>query len=568
MEKRWKITQVDKEKVDALHSSLHIHPVLCKLLVQRGLETYEHCRNFFRPQLSDLHSPWLMKDMDKAVNRILVALGRKEKILVYGDYDVDGTTSVALMYQFLCSIYDHRLLNYYIPNRYQEGYGISQQGIEFARANEYSLVISLDCGVKSTDLIRYAQSLGIDFIVSDHHLPDTTLPPAVAILNPKQADCGYPCQDLCGCGIGFKLITALTEHLGLPFELATCYLDLVVTAIAADIVPITGENRILAYHGLKKINENPCPGIKALIQLSGIQKILHISNVVFVIAPRINAAGRMNDARKAVSLFIEKDYQAAIAIANQLHSDNADRKQADTSITQEAVALIELDSVFITRKSTVLYQPHWHKGVVGIVASRLIDRYYRPTIVLTQSGTLVSGSARSIHGFNLYEAIHACREHLVGYGGHYAAAGVTLLPENVDAFSSKFEEVVSSTIKPDMLVPELTIDAEVGFSLLTASFYNILCQMEPFGPDNLRPVFITRNISQHAYSKIVKGHHIRFSLQQDNVSIQGIGFNMAHKFDLLQGLKPVDVVYTLDENEWNNEKRLQLKVIDFRLSEC
>ncbi len=568
MEKRWSIKKADTAKIDDLHASLRIHPMLCNLLVQRGLTSYAQCRNFFRPQISDLHSPWLIKDMDKAVNRILVALARKEKILVYGDYDVDGTTSVALMYQYLCSIYDHRLLNFYIPHRYHEGYGISLQGIEFAHTNDYSLIVSLDCGVKSTELITYAKTLGIDFIVCDHHLPDDILPPAVAILNPKQSDCGYPCKDLCGCGIGFKLICALTEQLGLPSDLATRYLDLVVTAIAADIVSITGENRILAHFGLKKINENPCPGIKALIQLSGIQKILNISNVVFVIAPRVNAAGRMDDARKAVSLFIEKDYQAAVAIATQLHSDNADRKQTDTSITEEALALIELDSSLINRKSTVLYKPHWHKGVVGIVASRLIDRYYRPTIVLTQSGAVVAGSARSVHGFNLYEAIHACREHLIGYGGHYAAAGLTLLPEKVDAFILMFEEVVSSTILPDLLIPELTIDAEARFPLLTASFYNILRQMEPFGPDNLRPVFISRNISQHMYSKVVKEQHIRFSLQQDDVWMNGIGFNMADKFPLLQMQKPIDIVYSLDENEWNNEKRLQLKVIDFRLSGC
>lgn len=568
MEKRWNILQPDPVRTGVLQSQLQISYILCGLLVQRGLETYEQCKRFFRPQLSDLHSPWLMKDMHKAVNRLLTAFSRGEKVLVFGDYDVDGTTSVAMMYQFLQSIYNHDLLDFYIPHRYHEGYGISKQGIDYAKEKGVSLIVSLDCGIKSYDLIAYARTLDIDFIICDHHLPDSILPPAVAILNPKQPDCDYPYKELCGCGVGFKLITALAERLHVPFDRTACYLELVATAIAADIVPITGENRILAHYGLKKINEDPCPGIKALIELSGMRKALHISNVVFVIAPRVNAAGRMDDAKKAVQLFVEREYDAALSFAQMLHSDNADRKQADLSITEEAMALIELDTVLINRKSTVLFKPHWHKGVVGIVASRLIDKYYRPTIVLTQSGALVAGSARSVHGFNLYEAIHACREHLLGYGGHFAAAGMTLLPENVAAFSNKFEEVVASTIMPDLLVPELIIDAEVRFTSLTPSFFNIICQMEPFGPENGKPVFITKKITHHRFSRIVKDHHIRFVLQQDGIRLYGIGFNLASKFSLLQLQKPIDIVYTLDENEWNNEKSLQLKVLDFRLSEC
>lgn len=568
MEKRWKILTIDPARIDTLQSQLQISHILCGLLIQRGLETFEQCRRFFRPQLSDLHSPWLMKDMRKAIDRLLLAFSRGEKILVFGDYDVDGTASVALVYQFLCNVYEHELLDFYIPHRYREGYGVSKPGIDYAKENGFSLIISLDCGIKSYELITYARTLDIDFIVCDHHMPDSILPPAIAILNPKQLDCGYPYKDLCGCGVGFKLITALAEQLQVPFHHTACYLELVATAIAADIVPITGENRVLAHHGLKKINEDPCPGIKALIQLSSMNKTMHISNVVFVIAPRVNAAGRMDDARKAVQLFIEKDYDAAISFAQKLQSDNIDRKQADLSITEEALALIELDGVQINRKSTVLFQPHWHKGVVGIVASRLIDRYYKPTIVLTQSGTLVAGSARSVHGFNLYEAIHACREHLVGYGGHFAAAGMTLLPENVAAFSSKFEEVVAATILPDLLVPELTIDAEIRFTTLTRSFYNILCQMEPFGPENCKPVFITKKITHHQFSRIVKDHHIRFALQQDGIRFYGIGFNLAGKYPLMQLDQPIDIVYTVEENDWNNEKTLQLKVLDFRLSEC
>lgn len=567
MQKRWNILQADNAKSNDLHSELKVNAVICKMLVQRGITSFEEARSFFRPQLSELHDPWLMKDMAKAVSRITDAFFNKEKILVFGDYDVDGTTSVAMMYQFLERIYDSTLLNFYVPHRYREGYGISKKGIDFANENNFSLIISLDCGIKSVELIRYAKSLGIDFIICDHHMPDSELPEAVAILNPKQKDCAYPFKDLCGCGVGFKLITALAERFDIDKNEVYVYLDLVATAIAADIVPITAENRVLAYYGLKKINENPCIGIRALIQLSGIQKSLHITNVVFVIAPRVNAAGRMDDATKAVQLFIEKNPTRALAYAEMLHSDNTDRKEADISITEEALAMIAVDDILIARKSTVVFQPHWHKGVVGIVASRLIEKYYRPTIVLTQSGELIAGSARSIHGFNLYEAIHACREHLLGYGGHFAAAGMTLLPEHVEAFTVKFEEVVSSTIHPDLLIPEIIIDSEIRFKDLRPSFYNILQQMEPFGPGNMRPVFIAKRVFDYGWSKMVKEQHIRFSLQQDNIIFSGIGFNLADKFFLLQLKKPLDILFTLDENEWNNQKHLQLKVIDIRLSE-
>ncbi|MBC8033181.1 MAG: single-stranded-DNA-specific exonuclease RecJ [Chitinophagaceae bacterium] len=566
MQKKWKTISCDEERAKALQQTLNINPVLARILVQRGMHLFDSARNYFRPSLSSLHDPWLMKDMEKAVDRILSAFFNKEKILVFGDYDVDGTTAVACMYQFLLNIYDASLLDFYIPHRYREGYGVSKNGIDMASQKGITLIISLDCGIKSTDLIAYAKGLGIDFIVCDHHMPDPVLPNAVAILNPKQPGCNYPYKDLCGCGVGFKLISALSEKLQLGTGLAYDYLDLVATAIAADIVPITGENRVLAHFGVKKINENPCPGIKALLQLSGTQKALQLTNVVFVIAPRINAAGRMDDARKAVQLFIEKDLQKALAIAKLLHSDNTDRREADANITEEALAMILNDTIMATKKSTVVFQPHWHKGVVGIVASRLIERYYRPTIVLTQSGEVVAGSARSVTGFNLYEAIHACREHLIGYGGHYAAAGMTLLPEQVPLFMDKFEEVVAATISSDCLVPEIVIDSEVRFSDLRPSFYNILCQMEPFGPDNMRPVFIARNVVDSGWSKVVKDQHIKFSLQQDKIIFNGIGFNMADKFHLLEGKNAIDLVFTLDENEWNNQKHLQLKVIDIRPS--
>lgn len=565
MQKRWNILPVNEAAAASLRKSLKIHPVLCNILTQRGIDNFDKAKHYFRPQLSDLHSPWLMKDMDKAVERILAAFTAGEKILVFGDYDVDGTTAVAAMYQFIRNIYSDT--DFYIPHRYREGYGISKLGIDYAKEQGFTLIISLDCGIKSVELIAYAKELGIDFVVCDHHLPDQVLPPAVAILNAKQKDCSYPYKELCGCGVGFKLMTALSEKLGLDESAYLQYLDLVATAIAADIVPITGENRTLAFFGLKKVNEDPCAGIKALMQLAGVQKYMHITNLVFVIAPRVNAAGRMDDARKAVQLFIEKDYDKALSFAEMLHSDNADRREADSSITEEALALIASDPGSVSKKTTVVFREHWHKGVVGIVASRLIETYYRPTVVLTKSGEYVAGSARSVAGFNLYEAIHACREHLLGYGGHFAAAGMTLLPEKVNAFADAFEKSVSSQITDDQLIPEVVIDAEISFSDITPNFYNILTQMEPFGPENMRPVFIVRRAEDKGFSKIVKEQHLRFVLRQQNITLTGIGFNMADKFPLLQQQKPVDIVFTIDENEWQGEKNLQLKMIDLRLSE-
>lgn len=564
MTKRWNILSIDAEKTSALHEALKINKTLCSILVQRGIDTYDKAKDFFRPQLSQLHSPWSMKDMDKAVSRILHAFQQHEKILVFGDYDVDGTTAVASMYQYLSAIYDQ--VDFYIPHRYREGYGVSKMGIDYAKETGVTLIISLDCGIKSVDLIKYAKSLGIDFIICDHHLPDQELPPAVAILNPKQLDCTYPYKELCGCGVGFKLMTAISEKLSLPESTHFAYLDLVATAIAADIVPISGENRILAYYGLEKVNQNPCAGIKALMQLAAVQKTMHITNLVFIIAPRVNAAGRMDDAKKAVQLFIEKDPVKAMSFAEMLHSDNADRREADSSITEEALALIEADPAFANKKTTVVYQEHWHKGVVGIVASRLIERHYRPTIVLTKSGEYVAGSARSVAGFNLYEAIHACREHLLGYGGHFAAAGMTLLPEKIDDFAAAFEKAVQQQIKPEQLIPEIIIDTPIQFESITPTLYNILTQMEPFGPDNMRPVFIAEKVYDTGFSKIVKEQHIRFVVKQKNITLTGIGFNMAYKFDLLQQQQPLDLVFTLDENEWNGEKTIQLKMIDIRLS--
>lgn len=566
MDKRWKIRPVDEELTEALFRSLKINRHLCQLLVQRGISSYAQARDYFRPSLDQLHDPFLLKDMDKALQRICTAFERKEKILVFGDYDVDGTTAVACLYRFLCKIYDPALLDFYIPHRYREGYGVSRLGIDFAHDNQFRLIISLDCGIKSVDLIAYAATLGIDFIVCDHHLPDAELPPAVAILNPKQKDCPYPYKELCGCGVGFKLITALAGHFNIDEEHYHCYLDLVATAIAADIVPMTGENRVLTWFGLEKINSHPNAGIRALIKLGGVQNKLSINNVVFVIAPRINAAGRMDDARKAVQLFIEDDYEKALVLAEMLHNDNSERKEADSSITAEALSLIAEDKNAGNRKTTVVYQEHWHKGVVGIVASRLIETYYRPTVVLTRSGDVLAGSARSVAGFNLYEAIHACREHLLGYGGHFAAAGLSLLPENLEAFADAFEKNVAATIPEELLVPEIAVDSLLEFREISPALYNIICQMEPFGPENMRPVFMARGVTESGYSRIVKELHVRFVLKQNAVTFTGIGFNLAGKFHLLQLKEPLDIVFTIDENEWNGTTSLQLKVIDLRLS--
>ena len=565
MMKRWKLLQAGEQAVDNLYEVLKVSKILCRILVQRGYITFDSAKRFFRPELTDLYSPWGMKDMRKAVERILTAFTNNEKILVFGDYDVDGTTSVACMYQFLKEVYTE--IDFYIPHRYREGYGVSKAGIDYAKNNGISLIISLDCGIKSIDLIEYAKILDIDFIVCDHHLPEAELPPAVAILNPKQKDCEYPFKELCGCGVGFKLMMALSETLQLQPSSYLKYIDLVVTAIAADIVPIIDENRVLAFYGLKMVNENPCEGIKALRQLAGSQKEMFLTNLVFVIAPRVNAAGRMDDARKAVQLFIEKDCNKALLFAEMLHKDNTERREADSTTTVEALAYLDNNIILKNRKTTVVYNEHWHKGVVGIVASRLIETYYRPTVVLTKSGEVVAGSARSVPGFNLYEAIYACREHLLGYGGHFAAAGMTLLPGKVDGFAKKFEEVVSATIADELLIPQIIIDAEISFADITDSLYKLICQMEPFGPENMRPTFLVKNVNDTGYSKVVKEQHIRFVVNQNHTTLTGIGFNMAEKFSIIESGNLIDIVFTIEENEWNGVKSLQLKVCDFRLSD-
>ena len=562
MEKRWNILNADIEKVNALKEALKIHPILCELLVQRGIDTFDAAKKFFRPSLSDLHDPWLMKDMKKAVDRIDEAINTSQKMLVFGDYDVDGTTSVATLFQFLKQLSTN--IDYYIPHRYKEGYGISKIGIDFAKESGVDLIISVDCGIKSTDLIAYAKELGIDFIICDHHLPDTILPPAVAILNAKQIDCTYPYKELCGCGVVFKLITAIAQRHNLPDTSYLGYLDLVATAIAADIVPITDENRTLAFFGLQQVNQSPCPGLLALMELAKQTTPMRISNLVFAVAPRINAAGRMDDAKKAVQLFIEKEYSSALAIASLLQQDNLDRREADTSITEEALAEIENDPNHSTKKSSVVFQAHWHKGVVGIVASRLIEKHYKPTIVLTQSGDVIAGSARSVIGFNLYEALHACREHLLGYGGHFAAAGMTLSLDKLENFKLAFENAVAERITEAQLTPEILINAVLPLDNINMNFFQIITQMEPFGPDNMRPVFIAKGVMDTGYSKLVKDAHISFNVTQGNNSVRGIGYNMPEHIHIVKSGQPFDILFQLQLNEWQGNQSVQMQIIDVK----
>ncbi len=561
-EKRWKFKQYDHEVSNKLCQSLRIHPVICDMLSSRGISSFEEAKDFFRPSLNQLHDPFLMKDMKIATDRIIHAIKSNEKILIYGDYDVDGTTAVSVVFDFLQFIYPSKQIEYYIPDRYKEGYGLSSAGIEYAEKNKFNLLITLDCGIKSVELIQLAKDKQIDCIVCDHHLPGNQLPPAVAILNPKQPDCTYPCKELCGCGVGFKLIQALCLQLGLEESLYTKYLDLVATAIAADIVSITGENRTLAFFGLKKANENPNTGIRALIEQSNLKTPLSINSLSFVIGPRINAAGRMGDAKRAVSLFIEKDIFSAKEIALTLQSENNNRKEADSSITDEALLQINQDDTADLKKTIVVFNEHWHKGVLGIVASRLLEKYYKPTIVLTKSGDFYTGSARSIAGFNMYEGLDKCSHLLHAFGGHYFAAGMTVAPSQIELFKETFEAVANEVLSNDDMIPEIEIDAEIQLKDINQSFYHILEQMEPFGPDNTKPVFCVRNVS-NAGCRIVKEDHLRFEVMQDNFSINGIGFQLAGKYERLDRPAKMDIVFTMEENHFNGRTSLQMKVIDF-----
>lgn len=562
---RWTLKpKPEEEKINELATALQVSKTIATLLLQRGISSFEEARQFFRPSLNDLHDPYLMKDMDKAVARLEQAITNEENILIFGDYDVDGTTAVSLVSGYLKSFYPN--VATYIPDRYDEGYGVSFKGIDFADDNGFSLIIALDCGIKSIDHVAYAKEKNIDFIIGDHHRPGEQLPDAVAILDPKRADCDYPYDELCGCGIGFKLIQALAANRDQTIDDLIPYLDLVATAIAADIVPMTGENRVLAYFGLQVINSDPRPGIKAMThQLK--KKTLDITDVVFIIAPRINAAGRIKHGNHAVELLTEFDFEQAQQFASEIEAYNAERKDLDQQITKEALNQIE-ENGEQNRFTSVVFQETWHKGVIGIVASRLIETYYRPTLVFTKSGDKYAASARSVKGFDVYNALEACAEHLEQFGGHMYAAGMTLKPENYTAFKEAFERVVQGTIAPEWLEPEISIDAIVDFDEITPKFTRILKQFEPCGPQNMTPVFVSKNVVDTGYGKPMgkEEEHLKLFVRQNNSEgIPAIGFGLGKKYEIVKNKQLFEAAYCIDENEWNDKIELQLRLKDIRI---
>lgn len=568
IEKIWKLREVaDRENVSRLSSELGVDPVLAELLVQRGVHTFEQARSFFRPSLDNLHDPFLMTDMDKAVERVHQAVSAGEKILVYGDYDVDGTTAVSLVYSFLRRL--TRQLDFYIPERYDEGYGVSYKGIDWAAENGFSLIITLDCGIKANEKVEYARERGIDMIICDHHLPENELPKAVAVLDPKREDCNYPFDDLSGCGVGFKLVQAYSQRYGIPFESLIPLLDLLVVSIASDLVSVTDENRILAHFGLKQLNSNPREGLLAMIQLSGLEPMhLTIDDIVFKIGPRINAAGRMESGRIAVELLTASNVDEAIRIGSEINEHNNERKNIDRRITQEALEMVESGNCLSCANATIVYNPEWHKGVVGIVASRLVEAFYRPTIVFTKSqGGLVTGSARSVHGFDLYDAIESCADLLENFGGHLYAAGLTLKEENIPAFCERIEKFVSGKIIPEMKTPVVDIDAMLNFSQITPKFLRILKQFQPFGPGNHAPVFRTDNVYDNGMGRKVgaEGGHLKLELIQESHPyhhISAIAFNMADFFDHIKAGNPIDVCYSIVENYYRGTANTQLRIKD------
>ncbi|MFV8321625.1 single-stranded-DNA-specific exonuclease RecJ [Flavobacterium sp. LS2R12] len=561
---RWTLKpKPSEETVQHLAKALNVEDFVATLLVQRGIETFEDARRFFRPSLEDLHDPYLMKDMEKAVARIEKAIENEENILVFGDYDVDGTTAVSLVSSYLKTYYPN--VATYIPDRYDEGYGISFKGIDFADDNGFSLIIALDCGIKSIDHVAYAKARNIDFIICDHHRPGEFLPEAVAVLDPKRDDCTYPYDELCGCGIGFKLIQALGQNRNETIDDLIPYLDLVSAAIAADIVPMTGENRVLAYFGLQVINSDPRPGIKAIIHQIK-KQTLDITDVVFIIAPRINAAGRIKHGNHAVELLTEFNFEQAQQFASEIEAYNSERKDLDKLITKEALKQIEENNEK-KRFTSVVFQEDWHKGVIGIVASRLIETYYRPTLVFTKSGDKYAASARSVKGFDVYNALEACTEHLEQFGGHMYAAGMTLKEENYQIFKEAFEQEVERTIHPDMLTPEIAVDAEIDFANITPKLIRILKQFEPYGPQNMTPIFLTKNIKDTGYGKPMgqEDEHLKLFIKQNNSEgIAAIGFNLGNKIELTTHQKPFQAVYCIDENEWKGKLSLQLRLRDIK----
>ena len=581
MDKRWVVKKGgDTERVNSLAATLGVEKSIANLLVQRGVNDIDQAHAFFHPELTMLHDPFLMKDMDLAIARIESAMANSEKILVYGDYDVDGTTAVALVLSFFKKLYPS--LDYYIPDRYTEGYGVSIKSIDFASENNFKLIIALDCGIKAIEQVAYAKSKSIDFIICDHHRPSAELPAAVAILDPKQDDCTYPFNELSGCGVGFKLIQAYSRKHNIPFEKIKQYLDLVAISIASDIVEITGENRILAYYGLKQINTAPRPGIEAILFHCAVKrktvsnaddfifnKELNINDLVFMIGPRLNASGRIEHGKSTVELLLCENSECAAVMSDSINLNNTERRTFDTSITQQALEMIWADKKMMKAKTTVVFNPEWHKGVVGIVASRLTDSFYRPTIVLTESNGLISGSARSVKDFDIYDAIDACRDLLEHFGGHKYAAGLSMKEENLELFKQRFEEVVSSTITEDSLVPEIAIDTELNLSDITLKFFTVLKQFAPFGPGNMSPIFLTKGVVDKGFARLVGENHLKLCVTQPastNNFFAGIAFQQAKHLPFVNRRKPFDICYHVEENEWNGSVYLQLNVKDIKIT--
>lgn len=581
MEKRWVLKkEADSEVIERLASALDVSKTLANLLGQRGTETFEQAKQFFRPSLEQLHDPFLMKDMDKAVNRITQAFNNGEKVVVYGDYDVDGTTAVALVYSFLKQI--HRKLEFYIPDRYEEGYGISYKGIDHAISNGIKLMITLDCGIKAVEKVEYAKQRGLDVIIGDHHRPGDKVPDAVAVLDAKQDDCPYPFKELSGCGVGFKLIQAYGIKNGIDKEIAYSYLDLVAVSVAADIVSITGENRVLTYFGLKKINTNPCIGISSLLKSAGVkentnpankllfEREINVNDLVFLLGPRINAAGRIEDATDSVRLLISNNVEYAEKLGKQIDELNLTRRDLDSNITQEAVSMINNNITANNKKAIVVFKESWHKGVIGIVASRIVESFYKPTIVLTKADGLITGSARSIKHFDIYDAIDSCSHILEHFGGHTYAAGLALKPENLDKFIAEFEQYASNKITEEMLIPEIEIDLELFISDVNFKFYRIVKQFAPFGPGNMSPVFVTNNVIDTGYAKLVGRNgqnHLKFSVVHPNRTgnpIPAIAFNQRHHYEKMKKGGPFSICYHIDENFWLGNTTLQLRIKDIK----
>jgi len=570
MDKKWVVKEKgDSAVVKQLAVALGVSESLANLMVQRSITSVDEAKTFFSPSLDYLHDPFLMKDMNIAVDRISTAVKKNEKILVYGDYDVDGTTAVALMYSFLKDQYSN--VEYYIPDRYKEGYGVSFQGLDYAYQNNCKVVITLDCGIKAVEKVKYARTKGLDVIICDHHYPGSEIPKALAVLDPKQPSCSYPYKNLSGCGVGFKLIHAYSRVHGIPFSEIYHYLDLVAVSIASDIVPITGENRVMAYFGLKQLNESPRTGLKEIIRESEVTKAFTIEDVVFKIGPRINAAGRMETGSKAVDLLVSNDTLLATGISKEINNFNIERRSIDRIITTEAMRMISDDERTVNSRTTVLYNPGWKKGVIGIVASRLIETYYRPTVILTESNGFATGSARSVQGYDLYQAIEACSDLLESFGGHMFAAGLTLKKENIQPFMERFEQYVNSTITEDQLVPRVFIDAELAFSEINEDFFKTMNQFQPFGPENMSPVFVSRNVFDTGSGRMVgsSGEHLKLDLCQESSgqkSFPAIAFSQADHFEFIRGGNPFDICYSLEMNEFRGNRNLQLNIKDIKTS--